>query len=329
MWRPLIVVLFVTACGGVGAEPLDPEPAGDSSSHAPIASAPGAVNEAAGFCPQRPYPASPLPENAVPTAVCPGLRRTDGPVWDANLGRLFFSNYDVPSSGGFPGGIMEYEPLVGCRSFASNAAAKGLALANGKLLAALHEARTIVSVDTLTGALENVLSCYQGHAFNSTNDVSVSMGGAIYFTDPAFGAESIPEALYYRRAGQGLRAVVLAARHPKGVALAPDERKVYVSVEEPDEVLVFDVNDQGMLEQQRRFVAERGSGLTVDCAGNVYLATADGVRVYGADGAAIGGLHADSEVTNVAFGGPLHRTLYITTQGALLSLELRIAGPPS
>jgi gluconolactonase len=326
MLRYSIVALLATACGGVSVGQVDSEQLDSGRLNT---SRPLPINEAAGFCPGN-YAGSTVPDDVTPTTACPGLRRTDGPVWDAHLGKLFFSNYDVPDSGGFPGGIVEYDPDGGCESAWANAGSNGLTLGtDGRLLAALHQTRTIASVDPTTGAFTNLISSYDGRSFNSTHDLSMSSNGTVYFTDPAFGQESLPEALYYRLPGQGLRSVLLAGRHPKGATLSLDEHRLYVSVAEPDEVLLFDVDDRGMLDNERPFVSDRGSGMTVDCAGSLYLATDDGVHVYGADGTPLGAIAVDVEVTNVAFGGADRRTLFMTTLGALLKLELKVPGAPS
>ncbi|MEP6654061.1 MAG: SMP-30/gluconolactonase/LRE family protein, partial [Myxococcales bacterium] len=81
-------------------------------------------------------------------------------------------------------------------------------------------------------------------------------------------------------------------------------------------------------------------GMTMDCAGNLYVAVAGGTTVYVVkpDGSKLGTITLPSgagqaNVSNVAFGGTDHKTLYVTAQGAgkgqgVFKVQLNFPGRP-
>ncbi|MEZ4302304.1 MAG: SMP-30/gluconolactonase/LRE family protein [Polyangiaceae bacterium] len=76
---------------------------------------------------------------------------------------------------------------------------------------------------------------------------------------------------------------------------------------------------------------QRGRTGSRDCAGNLYVTTGQTVAVLNAAGAVIGNLQLPAQVTNVAFGGPARKTLFITTLGnapRLYRAELNVPGYP-
>ena len=58
-------------------------------------------------------------------------------------------------------------------------------------------------------------------------------------------------------------------------------------------------------------------GLGIDCAGNLYATSGKRIAVLSAQGTEIGSIPVNQaeSVTNVAFGGPAHKTLFITSMG--------------
>ena len=67
--------------------------------------------------------------------------------------------------------------------------------------------------------------------------------------------------------------------------------------------------------------------MTLDDAGNLYLNGKLGVTVYRADGKRLGVIEVPEKWTaNVCFGGPDHRTLFMTASDSLYAIAMRTRG---
>jgi len=123
--------------------------------------------------------------------------------------------------------------------------------------------------------------------------------------------------------------------HPNGIAVAPDQRTLYVSsAEYPtwggiNVLLAYSLGDDGSLSGRRVLVDRHGSagfdGITVDADGNIYAACpagADrGVYVFSPEGEELAYLRTPVAPSNVAFGkGDHSRTLFVTGGGAVHSI---------
>lgn len=228
-----------------------------------------------------------------------------------------------------------------------DAGANGLALdVNNTILGCSHARQAIVSFDPVatTPAIAELITSIDVAGvlsyFNSTNDLVVRSDGAIYFTDPTYhqgektplvgtrGVYRVPpdrtsvEAFYTSSSWQ-----------PNGIALSPDERMLYVSDSQSSTIFSFPLTAGGALAGVRStFSSNIGTpdGATVDCAGNVYFTskTSSGyVRIIGPTGTTKLQISL-AGVSNVAFGGPDHKTLYLTAGRSVYSLPMNIPGFP-
>nr|WP_249192542.1 SMP-30/gluconolactonase/LRE family protein [Burkholderia cenocepacia] len=141
-----------------------------------------------------------------------------------------------------------------------------------------------------------------------------------------------------------------AVLSPNGIGLSPDDRTLYVVENDiranaVRQLRAFDVSHDGVASNMRvvrDFSPGRSAdGLTVDCDGNLYVAaglnhlrgtdetldTVAGIHVLSVDGALrrIIRIWEDS-VTNVTFGGPDLRTLYITAGKSVFTFRNDSAG---
>jgi hypothetical protein len=85
------------------------------------------------------------------------------------------------------------------------------------------------------------------------------------------------------------------------------------------------VNDDGGLSDLRPFVNQGGEGVASDAEGNVYIAAGD-VQVYDQAGTWVGTIHVPSRPTQLVFGGPDGRTLFMPARDALYAVRTRGAG---
>jgi gluconolactonase len=288
---------------------------------------------ARGACPPGPYAASPLPAGAAPQPVCTGMTFSEGAVWFQALNTLFFSDFQIrDAASNFNGRIMSYSPNGQCQEFIADAGTNGLVIGlDGNLLGARHREQNLTRFDLTTKEASVLVRDFGGAAFNSPNDIAVRSDGNLYFTDPSYMLGNRTSQLpmqTYRRDPSGALTVIDTAGNPNGITLSPDETHLYLShLGGPNNVLVFDVDASGAVSNPQPFLTNVGSdGMAIDCAGNLYV-TQGGVRVYSPAGTLLGTLPTPG-AANVAFGGPEHKTLYITATTTLFAVELAIPGLP-
>lgn len=179
----------------------------------------------------------------------------------------------------------------------------------------------------------------QQRAFNSPNDMAVHANGNIYFTDPPFGLRGRDSELNFNgvfvRTANGkieLLKRLETGQNPYGIIFNPNQQILYLAVSHDDSVpiLVFDVDANGDLSNEREFAqGQNNEGMAVDTKGNLYVANRTGVRVWSATGDYWGiiKLPGDIRTTNVAFGGKIKDTLYITNRSSdLYAVKLNVIG---
>jgi gluconolactonase len=294
----------------------------------------GAAGQPDSICPPGPYAASPLPATPKVRTVCQGMKFTEGPVWLAAQGKLLFSNFDAKdAANAFPGGIMAYVPGGACEPYLDDAGTNGLALMNdGRILGARQVKHTITLIDASTKQMTDLVSDYMGMPFDSPNDVVARRDGNVYFTDPTWVPRPSPQALYRRAPDGALTAFPYPERRPNGITLSGDQQRLFLSLESPNEVVVFDVGADGSLSNPQPWAPDTSDGMVIDCAGNVYFSCCGSVRIYDPQGKLIGTIPILDAVlpdpTNLAFGGPDRKTLYITGSSVLRAIDLNVPGYP-
>jgi gluconolactonase len=208
----------------------------------------------------------------------------------------------------------------------------------GRLIGASHMVGGIVRFDwqSPNAAPETVVNGYGGSRFGSPNDLTVRDDGVLYFTDPFYqaGAErQDEERAYWVDTAGTVSPIDGAPTPPNGISLSPDQQTLYIGGGQP--LRAFPVGSDGAPGTGAQFgdTPYRGvDGMGVDCAGNLYVTLhSDGVvAVLSPSGDRIGTITVASSVTNVAFGGPDRKTLFITKLNppTLYSVNVGIAGYP-
>lgn len=259
--------------------------------------------------------------------VAGGFSFTEGPVWFAQSGKLYFS--DIPESR-----IHELTPPSTIDVFREpSGQSNGLAIdQNGLLIACEHAGRRVSRTEP-GGGVVTVADSYQGKALNSPNDAIVKQDGNLYFTDPAYGGN--PNVLGFQGVfrvapGGGLSLVVDDMTAPNGIALSPDETVLYVTDSEDDYVRRWDVAPDGTPSNPQKLMdtANGPDGMAVDVAGHLYVTTQKGVEVYLPDGSLHDTISVPEQPANCTFGGADKRTLYITARTSLYRVELNLPGLP-
>jgi sugar lactone lactonase YvrE len=272
-----------------------------------------------------------LAPNTEVERVAGGFKFTEGPVWHPD-GFLLFS--DIPANT-----IYKWQPGQETTIFRQPSGnANGNTLdRSGRLITAEHGNRR-VSLTENNGEIVTLADRYQEKQLNSPNDLVVKSDGSIYFTDPPYGIKSEQEELgfygVYRLTPDGtLTLLVNDFVRPNGIALSPDETKLYVNDSQKGHIRVFEINSDGKLDNGKLFAelkpfSEEGAadGLKVDIKGNVYSTGPGGVWIFSPKGEQLGIIKTPEPPTNIAWGNRDRQTLYITANTSIYRISLKIPG---
>lgn len=269
-------------------------------------------------------------EAANTTRSEPGLY--EGPVWINDA--LYFS--DFVFSAGFPSRIQKLDASGLMTTVIDDSGSNGLAVdTNGQLVAGTHKYKSVSRYNPLTGERSSVAEQFNGNVFNSPNDIAITNDGTIYFTDPAFQRDAAPggqeKTGVYRVAIDGSVTLIDdTISNPNGITLSPDESVLYVNGGGEQGLLrAYPIVD-GIPQAGKNLVTGINipDGMAVDCHGNIYVTEhiTRKLRVFTPAGEQIAQASVDANLTNVAFGGPEGKTLFMTGAGSLWKIELAITG---
>ena len=212
-------------------------------------------------------------------------------------------------------------------AFGSN----GIALdPQGRVVWTAQGDRAIVRLEK-DGKTRTVLADqYEGKRLNRPNDLVVKSDGWVYFTDPRSNnpgaAQEFPASVY--RVKDGVLQLLDNNVQPNGIALSPDEKHLYVG---GGRIWRYDVQADGRIANRQEINSVGCDGLKVDMRGNLYCATGSvrGVRILTADGKHLGTILTPQDgagPTNIGFGDPDGKTLYITIKRTLARIRLNTPG---
>ncbi len=280
-----------------------------------------------------------------------GLAWPEGPVWVARGGYLLFS--DIPRNAILKwseqeGATTWMQPsgYTGIAYYGKEPGSNGLTLdAEGRLWACEHGDRRVSRLEPAGGKI-TIVDSYDGRRLNSPNDLVLSSGGDLYFTDPAYGLHRRYEdpgrelpfcGVYLVRAG-GREAVLVSdeLENPNGVAFTPDERFLYVTQSNPERPIVmrYPVLEDGTLGQGTVLIdfSDRVSeapglpdGIKVDGEGNIFTTGPGGVWVAGADGSLKGRIVTGQRIANLCWGDD-GSTLYLCSDDYLCRIRTLTRG---
>ena len=238
-----------------------------------------------------------------------GFKFPEGPAFDRNK-NLFVVNVDT-------GDISKISPEGQVKTFINTSGTPNGAKfhANGDLYVADRE-KGIIAISP-TGKIQVIVDSYQGKKFNGPNDLVFDSKGNLYFTDPLGSSAENSFGCVYRVSSDGeIACLVSGLAFPNGLVLSRDEKYLFVAITRKNRVLryVFDPPVRSYLFSQLSG-GWGPDGMAFDVAGNLYVAHYGGgdVLIVNPKGeiierVPIGGLYP----TNVAFGGPDGKTLYVT-----------------
>ena len=210
--------------------------------------------------------------------------------------------------------------------------------------------------DLKTAKYEVLTDRYEGVRYNSPNDVCVDGHGRIYFTDPMYFDRTQMEMQLegvYRIDPDGRVTRILeqpTIERPNGIAVTQDSKHLYVVDSCPTvggnrKIWSFDLDDRGFPSNRRLvwdFAPGRGGdGMRLDADGNLWVAAGimvprgpheaalvpPGLYQISPQGKLLGRVPIGEDVlTNLAFGGPDGKTIYVTAGKTLYTFQAPVAG---
>jgi gluconolactonase len=269
-----------------------------------------------------------------------GLLFGEGPAWDANAGRLLFSDIAGDT-------IYSWSESTGVEPFRQpSSKANGLAFdRHGGLVICEHATSRLTRLDP-DGTLTTLASHYDGRELNSPNDVIVASDGSAWFSDPPGGREEFvgvprPRELdfsgVFRVDADGTLALVADDFElPNGLCFAPDDSCIYINDTIRSHIRRLEVEGSSV-RRDEILIEMPGSGFPTPGVADGMKCTADGrllatgpngIWVIGPDGEHIETIETPDTSTNMAFGDADRRTLYVTTLNGLYRVRLKVAGAP-
>jgi gluconolactonase len=296
--------------------------------------------------------------DAVIEQLADGITWAEGPVWIREESCLLFS--DVPGNvmyrwsekdgktvflkpSGYDGPPTQVFREPGVNGMTLDRA--------GEVVVCDHGNRAVSRLDRATKKKTVIVDRYQGKRFNSPNDVIVARQGAlkdaIYFTDPPYGLEGLDASpvkelpfngVYLRRPGGEVVVVDDKLTFPNGLALSPDEKRLYVAVSDPKGpvIMAYDLGPDGLPTGRKVFFdaaalqAAGGPGLPdgmrVDAQGRLFATGPGGVLILTAEAKLLGVVETGFPTANCTFGGSDGKTLYLTSNHLLARVRTRTTG---
>ncbi len=177
------------------------------------------------------------------------------------------------------------------------------------------------------GDVTVLISEVAGEPLNSPNDLGFDEHGNFYFTDPIWGGNTVEEApaghICFHDTNGKTRRIHTGFLFPNGIGISPDGRMLLVCESTTYKLHAFDIREPGVLGPQREFGylgdGAISDGFAFDADGNVLCCGFGSGQIHvfpPAGGEKIATLDfEDKQVTNVCFGGPEFKSLFVTESG--------------
>ncbi len=277
-----------------------------------------------------------------------GFQFTEGPIWMKN-GDFLFSDPNANM-------IYKYSAAGKLSVFKKNSGYSGKDVAEyfqpgsngltvdpqGRLTINEHGNRRVTRVEK-DGKLTVLADRFEGKRLNSPNDLVYRSDGTLFFTDPPFGLpkfyddprKELPYSGVFALYKGQLKLVTTDLKGPNGIAFSPDEKYLYVGNWDPEKKIVmrYDVEAEGNLSNGKVFFdmttapgEDAIDGIKIDQQGNLYVSGPGGLWIISPSGKHLGTIIAPKHAHNIAWGGDDGKTLYMTAQGTLYRMPLKIPG---
>ena len=198
----------------------------------------------------------------------------------------------------------------------------------GRMYVADYVGHNVLRIDPGTRAVE-VLA--HEPKMNQPNDLAIAPNGTLYASDPNWGAKT---GQLWRIDPDGTTTRLAADMGTtNGVEVSPDGKRLYVNESVQRNVWVFDIQPDGGVTNKRllrQFPDHGFDGMRCDADGNLYI-TRYGkgtVAVLSPEGEVLREINVlGARPSNLCFGGPDGRTVYVTEVEHRRLVQFRVETP--
>lgn len=207
---------------------------------------------------------------------------------------------------------------------------------DGRIFIADHK-QGLMLLDPAGGKVTALVDRPRRERFKGLNDLVFAQNGDCYFTDQGESDMRDPSGRLYRlRADGRLELVVEHIPSPNGLILTPNEELLYLAVTRGNAVWRVPLFPDGSTGRVGIFIQMSGGtgpdGMAMDEAGSLAVCHVGmgSVWLFSKFGRPLAELRSAAGVgtTNIAYGGPDRRTVYITESetGTILTARLEVPG---
>jgi gluconolactonase len=199
-------------------------------------------------------------------------------------------------------------------------------------------ARMDATLDKPAAKFITLVDNYEGKKLNSPNDAVYHSNGDLYFTDPPYGlvknmedsSKEIPFQGVYRLKKTGeLDLITKELSRPNGIALSPDEQKLYVANSDVNKIwMVYDILPDGGISNGKVFYDASADtdmgwpdGLKINKKGYIFTTGPGGIMVLDSFAKLLGKIKVGQACSNVALDTE-QKFLYITADSLLVRVKL-------
>ena len=263
---------------------------------------------------------------------------TEGPCYLKKLNKIIWS--DIPNNRMLSFDFNKVEIFRSPSNFSNGNTTDN----EGNLITCEHGARRVTTTDQ-NGGITLIADEYNEKRLNSPNDVCVHSNGTIFFTDPPYGiinpkrVEGFPGKMMYGGCNvfkyepkkKSLEALVTDMERPNGIALSFDESYLFISnTGDTKYMRRYEIDKNLKVSKPIEFVKSDPEhvldGFRLDVDNNIWTSCGKGVACYAPSGEQIGYIKIPEIVSNVDFGGPEGKILFITASTSFYMANLNIKG---
>jgi gluconolactonase len=198
----------------------------------------------------------------------------------------------------------------------------------GRMYVADYAAHNVLRIDMTT---KKVSTFAHNDKMNQPNDLAIAPDGTLYASDPDWGRGTGQLWRIDRDGKTHLEAGSMGTTN--GIEVSPDGKTLYVNESKQRNVWAFDIGKDGALSNKRllkKFNDHGFDGMRCDVDGNLYI-TRHGkgtVAVLSPKGEVLREIDVLGEwPTNICFGGPDGRTVYVTEVKKQRLVQFRVDRP--